>query len=181
MAHDTAAHHDAHDGHHHDDGAVHAHVSSARFYVGIFLGLIALTLLTVGVSYVHLGPANLAVAVVIASIKATLVVMFFMHLKYDSKFNAVIFISGLLFIGVFFAYTLNDTDHRGQVDDEQGTQVLPSTGAAAPGGYTPPVHHEAAKHEGATSEKGAEKPGVEGEKGGAAETVGKPATGEGHH
>ena len=179
MAHDMAAHHDDHDGHGHDDGAVHAHVSSVKFYVGIFLALIALTLLTVGVSYVHLGPANLAVAVVIASLKATLVVMFFMHLRYDSKFNAVIFISGLLFIGVFFAYTLNDTGRRGEVDDEQGTTVLPSTGKLAPGGYEAPVHHaEGAGHE-ATSEKAEH---VEkGEKGGAAETVGKPATGEGHH
>lgn len=72
-------------------------------------------------SYVHLGPLNLAVAVVIAPLKATLVVMFFMHLKYDRTFNALIFVITLMFIGVFFAYTINDTGHRGQLDSAQGT------------------------------------------------------------
>ncbi|WP_394822700.1 cytochrome C oxidase subunit IV family protein [Pendulispora albinea] len=125
-----------HDHGHHggDDGAVHAHISSARFYVGIFATLVALTVLTVGLSYIHLGPLNLAVAILIASIKASLVVMFFMHLRYDNKFNALIFVCSLLFIGVFFAYTMNDTEHRGQVDLEQGTEVLPVDGKPAPGG-----------------------------------------------
>jgi len=120
-----------------DDGTVHVHISSAKFYVGIFLVLVMLTLLTVGVSYIHLGPLNLVVAVVIASIKASLVVMFFMHLKYDTKFNALIFVCSLMFIGVFFAYTFNDTEHRGELDPANGTQVLPSSGKLAPGGLEP--------------------------------------------
>src|SRR4051812_20372160 len=125
----ASAAHDAHDAHgHDDDGAVHVHVSSVKFYVGIFMTLVCLTLLTVGVSYIHLGPLNLAVAIVIASIKAALVVMFFMHLKYDTKFNALIFVCSLMFIGVFFAYTFNDTGHRGVVDEANGTQVLPADG-----------------------------------------------------
>jgi len=126
-----------HDHGHHgdaDDGAVHSHISSARFYVGIFSTLVALTVLTVAISYVHLGPLNLAVAIIIASIKASLVVMFFMHLKYDNKFNGLIFVCSLMFIGVFFAYTMNDTEHRGQVDSEQGTEFLLSDGKPAPGG-----------------------------------------------
>ena len=118
----------------HDDGRVHAHVSSTKFYLGIFFALISLTLATVGASYVHLGPANLAVAIVIASIKAALVCLFFMHLRHDNKFHALIFVSSLLFIGVFFAYTVNDTGRRGEVDDSQGTVILPETGKAAPGG-----------------------------------------------
>jgi len=123
-----------HDQHAHDDGAVHSHISSARFYVGIFATLVVLTVLTVGISYIHLGALNLAVAIVIASIKASLVVMFFMHLRYDNRFNALIFVCSLMFIGVFFAYTLNDTGHRGEVDVEQGTEFLPADGKAAPGG-----------------------------------------------
>ena len=138
--------HSADHGHgHHDDGAVHTHIASAQFYIGIFMGLVALTVLTVAVSYVHLGPLNLAVAILIASIKATLVVMFFMHLKYDNKFNALIFVCSLAFIGVFFAYTINDTGHRGQVDLEQGTDVLPADGLRAPGGM--PEAPAATKHE----------------------------------
>src|SRR5580698_7961338 len=126
-----------HDDHGHGEGDqfhVHAHVASIKFYVGILAILITLTLLTVGVASIHLGPLNLAVAIAIASAKATLVVMFFMHLKYDNRFNATIVICSLMFIGVFFAYTMNDTDTRAELDDAQGSQVLPSTGQQAPGG-----------------------------------------------
>jgi cytochrome c oxidase subunit 4 len=122
---------------HEDDGQVHAHISSFGFYLAIFGALICLTLLTVAVSNVHLGKLNLIVAVIIASMKASLVLLFFMHLRYDSKFNGMIVIVSILFIGVFFAYTLNDTDRRGEIDLEQGVRYLPKTGAIAPGGLPP--------------------------------------------
>src|SRR6185295_14473016 len=110
-----------------------AHISSVGFYVMILATLMALTVLTVAVSYVHLGKLNLAVAIVIATFKASLVVLFFMHLKYDNKFNAMILLISLLFIGVFFAYTLNDTDRRAEIDLEQGARFRLS-GEEAPGG-----------------------------------------------
>src|SRR3954451_24999003 len=100
--HSTSAH-----GGHGDDGAVHAHISSVPFYVTVFLGLLFLTGLTVGQSYVDLGKLNLFAVIAIATMKASLVVTFFMHLKWDNKFNALIFISTLFFIGVFFTYTMN--------------------------------------------------------------------------
>jgi len=86
------------------------------------------------VSNIHLGKANLVVAVVIASMKASLVLLFFMHLRYDNKFHGVILIVSMLFIGIFFAYTMNDTNRRGEIDLEQGVTILPSTGDRAPGG-----------------------------------------------
>jgi cytochrome c oxidase subunit 4 len=127
----------AHDGHGHDDGAVHAHVSSTFFYIAVFSALICLTIATVGQSYVDLGKLNLAVVILIASLKASLVVAFFMHLRWDNKFNALIFISCLFFIGVFFVYTMNDTDRRGELDADQNVRVLPKTGEDAPGGMEP--------------------------------------------
>jgi cytochrome c oxidase subunit 4 len=141
------AHGKAEDVHHAaDDGKVHSHIASVQFYVGILAALMLLTLLTVGVASVHLGPLNLAVAIVIASIKATLVILFFMHLKYDNRFNGTIIICSLMFIGVFFAYTMNDTDRRAELDDAQGSQILPSTGQQAPGGlkgsFSPNRSHE---------------------------------------
>jgi cytochrome c oxidase subunit 4 len=121
----------------HSDGRVHAHISSLRFSVGIFFALIFFTLLTVAVSDIHLGRLNLVVAVAIASMKASLVVLFFMHLRYDSKFFSMVLVVAVLFIGVFFAYTMNDTDRRGEIDLEQGVKYLPSTGLVAPGGIPP--------------------------------------------
>lgn len=130
---------------HHDDGAVHPHISADGFYFKIFLALCMLTLLTIGVAGIHLGKANLIVAIVIATMKASLVVTFFMHLKDDNRFNALMFIGALLFIGVFFAYTMNDTDHRGQLDDAQGVEVYSVTGKEAPGGQ-PVMGHEDDEH-----------------------------------
>lgn len=154
---------------HKDDGAVHAHISSAGFYTAIFLALIALTVLTVGQSYVDLGRFNLIAVILIATTKASLVVSFFMHLRYDNKFNALIFISCIFFIGVFFAYTMNDTERRGEMDPDQNVKVWQKTGEAAPGGFQPPP--AAAEHGGA--EHGAAPAG--GEHGAA------PAAGGGEH
>lgn len=130
----------AHDAHAHDDGAVHAHVSSMAFYIAVFIGLLTLTLLTVGQSYVDLGKLNLFAVILIATMKASLVVTFFMHLKWDNKFNALIFISTLFFIGVFFAYTLNDTERRGEYDPDQNVKTWTKSGEEAPGGFVGPAH-----------------------------------------
>jgi cytochrome c oxidase subunit 4 len=119
---------------HPNDGNVHPHIAPLRVYLGVFAALIALTVLTVAVSYVHLGAWNLAVAMIIASIKASLVAMIFMHLKDDTKFNVLVFVGSLLFVGLFYAYTTNDTERRGQLDWANGGKVNPSTGEVAPGG-----------------------------------------------
>jgi cytochrome c oxidase subunit IV len=133
-----------------DDGHVHVHVHSWRFYAGILGALLVLTVITVAVSYVNIdgtialgrevegvGAWNLTVALLVATMKASLVVLFFMHLREDKRFNALIFVGSLLFIGVFFAYTMNDTKYRGQTGDVyNGVHVDPDTGQRAPGGIT---------------------------------------------
>ena len=120
---------------HADDGAVHAHISSVPFYVAVFLGLLVLTGITVGQSYVDLGSLSIAIVILIATMKASLVVTFFMHLKWDNKFNVLMFLAGILFIGVFFAYTMNDTNGRGDHDPDQNVKVWAKTGEVAPGGF----------------------------------------------
>jgi len=139
-----------------DDGAVHAHIAPIKLYVGIFLALIFFTIITVALSLVHLGPLNLAIANVIATVKAALVVTFFMHLKDDNRFNALVFIGSLLFGGVFLAYTLNDTGRRGETDHIQGAYVNPATGEVAPGG--PPIPVAAPAEEGAAADAPANAP-----------------------
>jgi cytochrome c oxidase subunit 4 len=155
-------------GHDHaDDGAVHAHISPVPFYVAIFVALLFFTVLTVGQSYVDLGKLNLLVVILIATAKASLVVTFFMHLRHDNKFHALIFVCGLLFIGVFFAYTMNDTEHRGEFDPLNNVKYEPRTGLQAPGGFDIEKaaedhkkeaeefeHGGAAPHEGATPPAG---------------------------
>ncbi|MFW6067122.1 MAG: cytochrome C oxidase subunit IV family protein [Myxococcota bacterium] len=115
------------------DGKVHAHITPAKFYWAIFGALIFFTVLTVAVSYVHLGPLNLVVAIAIATAKASLVVLYFMHMKYETKFNVLVFLASLLFMGVFLAYTMNDTDYRADVDAVNGGKIDPRTGRFAYG------------------------------------------------
>lgn len=136
-----------------DDGGVHVHVHSPKFYGGILSALLFLTCLTVASSYVDIdglvalgrpvegvGAWNLGVAILIATTKASLVVLFFMHLKEDKRFNALVFVGAILFAGVFFALTLGDTATRGLTGDRyNGVTIDPDTGLRAPGGVPGPI------------------------------------------
>lgn len=121
------------DGHPPADGLVHVHVHPIGLYLKVFAALVGLTLLTVGLSRIHLGNWNFFIAVVVATIKASLVASIFMHLKDDNRFNVLLFIGSLIFMGVFFVYTMNDTQHRGQWDEAYGTKYYAPTGEVAPG------------------------------------------------
>lgn len=68
---------------HHDHSGHHQ--SQAGFYLKILIGLMILTVATVAVSRFDFGSMNMVVAMVVASIKAGLVALFFMHLKYEDK------------------------------------------------------------------------------------------------
>lgn len=116
----------AHDDQHGDDYHHHQHIATIPGNLIIFGALLLCTALTIGAYMVRLGEANLFVALFIAAIKATLVCTFFMHLKYEQRFNILFFLGSFLFVGVFVGYTLNDTDHRG--DDVQGRRVDVSNG-----------------------------------------------------
>jgi cytochrome c oxidase subunit 4 len=118
----------------HDDGAVHAHVSSAQFYWGIFGALVFLTFLTVVVSYYDFGSANIVIAMAIATAKAGLVATFFMHLRHDKLFNTLTFLAAFLFLAIFILLTYDDIGRRGEVDNDYGGTIKAQTGQAAPGG-----------------------------------------------
>lgn len=120
--------------HAHDDGAVHVHIASSQFYWGIFAALICLTIATVRVSYYDFGPANIVIAIVIATMKASLVAAFFMHLRHDKLFNTIAFLAAFLFLAVFILLTYDDLGYRGRVDNAYGGRTDLVTGAAAPGG-----------------------------------------------
>jgi cytochrome c oxidase subunit 4 len=79
-----------------------------RIYVGVFLALIFFTLVTTGVAYVDLGRFNTVVALLIAVTKATLVVLFFMHIKYSHGLTKIIVIAGLFWLVLLIAGTMGD-------------------------------------------------------------------------
>ena len=74
-------------------------VTVLAYYIPIWLNL-------------SLGAGNIVIAMAIATTKATLVALYFMHLKYDKKFNLLAFLSSLIFLGLFLTFTLLDINTR---------------------------------------------------------------------
>lgn len=97
----------------HADGHSHSgpHIVSFRLLFTIFAILMVLTVVTVAATKIDLGyQANLALALAIAVVKATLVMMYFMHLRWDAPFNTLIAVAALLFIAIFIVAAIADTD-----------------------------------------------------------------------
>lgn len=82
---------------------------SQGFYLAIGAALLILTATTVGAAFVNLGPFNPVVALLIATTKATLVVLFFMHVKGASeKLTGAIVVSGFFFLAILLSLSLAD-------------------------------------------------------------------------
>ncbi len=81
-------------------------------YLMVWVALLILTGLTVAVSYVHLGMMNVVVALLIASAKASLVALFFMHLRYESRLVWGFALTPIFFLALIIAGTLSDTLFR---------------------------------------------------------------------
>jgi len=101
-----------------------AHVIPVQVLVAAFLALMVLTAVTVGVSYFDFGSLNLLVAVGVATIKASVVALYFMHLRYDSPFNGLIFVTAVIFLALFLSITLLDTiEYQGEIDTFQESET----------------------------------------------------------
>jgi cytochrome c oxidase subunit 4 len=85
-----------------------AHIIPTRIYYTIFGILVFCTYLTVQISFFDLGPLNVVAAVTIAVFKATLVVLFFMHVKYSSRLTWLVVIGSLMWLGILLSLTFAD-------------------------------------------------------------------------
>jgi cytochrome c oxidase subunit 4 len=90
-----------------------SHISSVRTLVAVFVGLMVLTALTTAVAYVDLGAGSTAVALAIAITKASLVVWFFMNVRFNTRLIPVVILGGLFFVLVLFVETFADYGSRG--------------------------------------------------------------------
>jgi cytochrome c oxidase subunit 4 len=88
----------------------HEHTTHSQiFYIAIGVALLVLTATTAAVAFVNLGPFNPVVALLIATIKAALVVIFFMHVKGASeKLTAAVVVSGFFFLSILLTLSLAD-------------------------------------------------------------------------
>jgi cytochrome c oxidase subunit IV len=86
----------------------HHHLMSLKTHINVFVALLILTVVTVAASLVDFGAMNTVIAFLIATIKATLVMGWFMHLKYDGVMNRIIFATGFFFLFVLAIICLLD-------------------------------------------------------------------------
>lgn len=107
------------------------HIAPKSMYFAVFGALMALTFITVAVSYVDLGRANVLVALAVAGIKATLVVLWFMHVKHNTPLIKLTVATGFLWLIFMFSIMFSDYISRGFLG-------WPQTWGAS----GPLVHHE---------------------------------------
>jgi len=90
-----------------------AHVVPLGVYIGVFVALMALTAATTAAAFQDLGPLNNVVALGIATLKASLVVLFFMHVRYGTRLTPLVITAGLFWMAILIALTLTDYLTRG--------------------------------------------------------------------
>ncbi len=79
-----------------------------KTYALVYVGLLILTLTTWGVAYLKMGPFNLLAAVAIAIAKASVVVLYFMHVRHSIRLTRIIIGAGLFWLGILFWLTMSD-------------------------------------------------------------------------
>jgi cytochrome c oxidase subunit 4 len=89
------------------------HIVPTRIYYTIFGILMLCTGLTVAIAFVDLGAMNIVAALTIAAFKATIVVLFFMHVKYSTRLTWAVVVGGIFWLGILLALTLADYLTRG--------------------------------------------------------------------
>ena len=103
----------------------HVHIVSPRLLLTIYGILLVLTVITVAVTDVDLGSFNLVVALIVAVAKASVVALYFMHLRWDSPFNSIAIIAGFFFVAIFIGISMLDShEYKPNYNAPGGGQVL---------------------------------------------------------
>lgn len=126
--------------------ATHAH-PTPKLYVAIFIALMVFTALTVAAAFQDFGRLNNVIALAIAGIKTTLVVLFFMHVKYSSRTTKLFAAAGFLWLAILIGFTLGDTESRRGAKNAQ----TPSGWSALPVDMKDPRAPQIVSHEGQES------------------------------
>ena len=117
--------------HDHDPNSF-AHPAPVKLLINVFIALVALTVLTLVLATIDLGPLRpfgFWIAMLIATAKATLVMAIFMHMYWDKSFNILVFLSSLFFVVLFIGMTLMDTGHYKDNIDQFPRDPEPAVGS----------------------------------------------------
>lgn len=110
------------DDHAHSHGV--GHVVPIKLLMAVGGALLVLTWLTVMAMKIDLGDGNIYLALGIAVVKASLVALFFMHLRWDRPFNGFIFVTSISFVALFISFALTDTlEYRQEVNDYRTVEL----------------------------------------------------------
>ena len=88
------------------------HIVSWKIYIAIFLCLMAGTAITVWAAFQNFGPFNIVIALAIATVKATLVVLYFMHARYSPKRTQLVIVCSIFWLAIMLGLTLSDYNTR---------------------------------------------------------------------
>ena len=89
------------------------HIVEKKTYYTVFGGLTVLLGATVATAYIHLGKLNVIAALTIAVIKAVLIILYFMHVRYSSRLLWIFVGAGFFWLGILFALSFSDFLTRG--------------------------------------------------------------------
>lgn len=124
--------------HHHDEslpGTI-GHVSPLSTLFKVLGTLLFLTVITVAAAQVDLGRLNIVGALGIACVKASIVAMWFMHLRYDKRFNFWILVGSIAFVAWMVGYILFDTAlYQDNIRDYRKDNPLPTREATPSGDH----------------------------------------------
>ncbi len=101
------------------------HIVPLRIYFGIFAALMILTAVTVWAAFQDFGILNTVVALAIAGIKATLVILYFMHVRYSSSLVRISAVIGFVFLAILIGYVTADVVSRGWMPAPAPIQSAP--------------------------------------------------------
>ncbi|MEW6145461.1 MAG: cytochrome C oxidase subunit IV family protein [Thermodesulfobacteriota bacterium] len=88
------------------------HITSNKTYIIVWVALMVMTAITVYVSYINFGMLNIVIALVVASIKASIVALYFMHLKFEDSITWVFALFPLSLLALLIGMTITDTFTR---------------------------------------------------------------------
>lgn len=110
----------------HSAQTVHEHIVPVSTYVAVFIALMFGTALTTGVAYIDLGRWNSVVALIIAVAKMLLVVLFFMHVKYNKGLSRIVIVGGFFWLGIMITLSLSDElTRRWEINPAPWNMILP--------------------------------------------------------
>ena len=99
------------------------HVLPLKVYLLVAAALLVLTVITVLVARFDFGGWNVVIALGIAATKGSLVVLYFMHLRYDLHLFGFIFVLGVIFVALFISFTMFDTSRRADIYEQRGLHI----------------------------------------------------------